>query len=280
LLKESRKIQLTLLATHAGPTTNVLSVTGEPNLHVENQQQTEVIAPKLDVAVEGPKRRYLEREAVYTLSVSNPGTAPAHQVEMVAELPPGLKFVAANHNAHYEEDNRTVHWLLDELPVKETAPVQLTAMPVESGEHTLRCHSSDDSGATGEAEQAVYIEGIAAIFFEVVDVDDPIEVGGQTTYEIRVVNQGSKTATNVRVAVLLPPQMRVVAAEGPARHTVEPGRVLFEALPRLAPKVDTTYHVRVQGLQAGDQRVRVQVVTDELQTPVTKEESTRVYADQ
>jgi hypothetical protein len=33
-------------------------------------------------------------------------------------------------------------------------------------------------------------------------------------------------------------------------------------------------------LAAGDLRVQVQLKTDEMQTPVTKEESTHVYADE
>jgi uncharacterized repeat protein (TIGR01451 family) len=153
-------------------------------------------------------------------------------------------------------------------------------MPVDAGEHAIRLVGSTPDGLSAEREQPVLVEGIAAILFEVVDVDDPIEVGGQTTYEIRVLNQGSKAATNVRVAAVLPPEMRPVAAEGPVRHAIDGNRVLFEGLPRLAPKADTTYRVRVEGLEPGDLRINVQIVTDELTTPVTKEESTRVYSDE
>ena len=52
-----------------------------------------MIPPQLDIAMTGPKRRYLERPATYQLAVSNPGTAPAQQVELVAYLPSGMKFV-------------------------------------------------------------------------------------------------------------------------------------------------------------------------------------------
>ncbi len=40
------------------------------------------------------------------------------------------------------------------------------------------------------------VDGLAAIMFEVKDLEDPIEVGGETGYEVRVVNQGTKAATN------------------------------------------------------------------------------------
>jgi len=230
--------------------------------------------------VEGPKKRYLEREGTYQISIANPGTAPAQQVELAAVLPSGLKFVGANNNGHYDEANRTVHWRLEELPTGEKGAVELVTVPVEAGQQSVRLVATAQRGVRVEREHPVTIEGIAAVMFQVADTVDPVEVGGETTYEIRVVNQGSKASNNVRVAVLFPPEIKPVAAEGPAQYAVEPGRVLFDALPRLAPKADTTYRVRAEGVRPGDARVQVQLMTDEMQAPVSKEESTRVYADE
>ena len=212
--------------------------------------------------------------------LSNPGTAPARQVDLIAYLPPGWRFLGANNAGAYDESQRAVHWRLEELPVAETGVVELAAMPIEPGQQSLRVRATAERGATAEVEQPVVVEGIAAIHFQAADVVDPVEVGGETTYEIRVVNQGSKASNNVRVAVVFPPEIKPVAAEGPAPHAVEPGRVLFDALPRLAPKADTTYRVRAEGVRPGDARVQVQLLTDEMQSPVSKEESTRVYADE
>ena len=279
---ESRELQLVLVADRPGVVTNVLSAHGDGNLKADDRIQIEVVAPQLDVAVEGPARRYLEREATYSLSISNPGTAPAQDVSLIAHLPPGLKFVSANNAGHYNEASRTVLWQLEELPVQETGTVMLTTMSVEAGQQTLRVSGKTGTGLLTEQEQPVLIEGIAAILFEVVDVEDPVEVGGETTYEIRVLNQGSKAAMNVEVGVLLPPEMQPVAAEGPPgiRQAVEGSAVRFDALSRLAPKADTTYRVRARCLRPGDLRVRVQLTTDEIRTPVTKEESTMVYSDE
>jgi len=277
---ESRQLELVLTAQSPGPATNVLAARADANLRAENQLVVEVIAPQLDVTLDGPRRRYLEREATYEVSIGNPGTAPARNILLVANLPPGMQFVSANNAGYYDESSRTVQWQLEELPMREQGTVELTAIPVEMGEQVIQVRASSELGLADEDQLPVLIEGIAAILFEVVDVDDPIEVGGETSYEIRVLNQGSKAATNVQLAVLLPAEMRAVAAEGPARYQLEANRVLFEGLARLAPKADTTYRVRVQGLQPGDLRIRVQLTTDELRTPVTKEESTRVYSDQ
>ena len=138
-----------------------MTARGDGNLRAEDQRDLEVIAPQLDVVMEGPKRRYLERQATYQVSVTNPGTAPAKQVELVANLPPGLKFVSANNAGYYEEATRTVHWRLEELPANETGSVELVTMPVEAGQQAMRLRSTAQKGLTVEKEQPVLIEGIA-----------------------------------------------------------------------------------------------------------------------
>jgi len=276
----SKQMELALTASKPGTVANLLKVRGDGSLKTEHRLNLEVIAPQLELALEGPRRRYLEREATYAFSVSNPGTAAAKQVELVAYLPPALKFVSANNAGQYVEADRTVHWRLEELPARESGAVQLVTVPIEAGQQKIRLRSVAERGLEVEKEMPVVVEGIAAILFQAADINDPIEVGGETTYEIRVVNQGSKAATNVRLMVMLPPELKAVAAEGPTRYAVEGNQVVFEGLARLAPKADTTYQVRVQGLRAGDLRTRIQLMTDEMQSPVNKEESTRVYADE
>ena len=55
--------------------------------------------------------------------------------------------------------------------------------------------------------------------------------------------------------------------------------VAFEPLAKLAPSEEALYRIRVRGRREGDQRVQVQLTSDEQPAPITKEETTRVYAD-
>ena len=269
-----------LPAEEAGQIINLLTVRGDASLNVQESIEVEVIAPRLQVGLTGPSRRYLERQASYTVSVNNPGTAAAIDVELVTRLPKGMKFVKANNSGVYDTASHSVYWSLAELPAQQKGTVELVAIPLESGELTLHVEGKANQGLQHSAEQKVLVEGISAIMFEVVDIADPIEVGGETTYEVRVVNQGSKAAENVRIQVEIPPGMTAVSAGGPTKHAIQGSRVQFMPLRRLAPKADTTYRILVRGDEAGDQRVVVQIITDEINKPVTKEESTRVYQDE
>ena len=135
-------------------------------------------------------------------------------------------------------------------------------------------------GLSDAADHDLAVEGLAAILFTVTDATDPIEVGGQTTYEVRIVNQGSKIGTNVRLAALIPAGMTAVNGEGPTRVAIDGQRVLFDPLTRLAPQADAFYKIHVKGTTPGDKRIQVQLMSDDVQTPVTKEESTHVYSSE
>lgn len=277
---ESRRLELVLNAEQAGQIDNVMTARADANLQVDASCQFEVIAPRLQVSVEGPKRRYLERPATYQVSVENPGTASAKEVQLVTHLSKGLKFVKANNMGEYDTATHSVHWSLAELPANERGTVELVALPVEAGEQTLQIATKAGRGLEDRVEKRVMVEGLVAIMFEVVDVEDPIEIGGETTYEVRVLNQGSKLATNLQLIATMTPGIQAISAQGETQYTIQGERVLFKPLPQLGPKADTTYRIHVQGIRAGDQRVRVQITTDDLQQPITKEESTRVYSDQ
>ncbi|HMP07443.1 MAG TPA: hypothetical protein PJ982_13925, partial [Lacipirellulaceae bacterium] len=151
---------------------------------------------------------------------------------------------------------------------------------VEAGEHTLQIATRAQQGLEDRAEARVTVEGLVALSFEVQDVEDAIEVGSETAYDIRVTNQGSKAATNVQVVAIMPPGLRAQSPQGESRYQVEGDRVVFAPVPQLAPKSDARFRFRVLGLRPGDQRVTLQLTTDEIREPIVNVESTQVYSDQ
>lgn len=277
---ETRELDLVMKAVRPGDVVNRLFARGEGQLQAMKESALKIVAPALEVALEGSRRRFLDRPSVYTISLSNPGTAPAQNVALATYLAPGMEFVEANNSGQFNPVTRSVHWLLEELPAKEVGKVTVTVQANEAGEMPLRIAGSAQNGLATEKREVIRVEGVAALVFQVLDLQDPIEVGGETTYEIRVTNQGSKVAENVSVLGMLPPEMKPLSAEGPARYEFAGQQFVFQPLAQLAPKAEAVYHVRVQALRQGDLKIAVQVKSADLQIPVTKEEVTRVFQDQ
>jgi uncharacterized repeat protein (TIGR01451 family) len=276
---ESRRLELSLRADKAGLVSNRILVRGEGGLQAEHTVQVEVVAPLLEVDVAGPKKRFLERQATYTVSVANPGTAAARDVELVATLPRGMKFVEADSQGQYDPAQHAVFWSLEELPPTKAGSVRLTTVPIEPGNQPLRVEAKADLGLAVAGEQVVEVMQSAELLHTVKDADDVIEVGSETSYVVKVSNVGTKAATNVRVVAMLPPEIQGTAGEGPTRAAGDASRIEFEPLATLNPQEEVTFKVIAKGVAAGDHIIRVQLSSDEWPTPVTREESTRVYED-
>jgi len=276
---ETRTIDLTLATSGPGVHAMRITARGDGRIEAEQSVPLEVTAPMLEVAADMPARRYLQRPATCRITMSNTGTAPAKAVELATQLPPGMKFVRANNAGYYDERTHRVLWSLEELPAGEAGTVELVVMPIQLGPQKFVTAARNPDGLSDQAANTIEVEGLAALTFEVADSEDPIELDGVTEYVIRVGNQGTKAASGVRVAASLLGQMEPVEAKGPASHRVENLTVLFEPLARLAPSEEAVFRVRARGRSEGDQRLQVQVTSDDHPAPITKEEITRVYAD-
>ena len=274
--KETMKLSLPLKCVGAGNVTNRMIVRADGNISVEEKTLIQVLAPILQLEIAGAKTRYLERQAVYRLTVSNPGTASAANVDLVCQLPTSMKFVKTNQSGLYEASTHTVHWALEELPAGEAGEIELVALPTKVGDQKMKFTGVGRNGLKAETLQDVIVDGLASVSFSVKCLSDLVEVGRDTTYEINVVNRGTKEATNVVVGMQLSKGMTFVNADGPTKHKASDGIVQFASLGRLEAKQEKTYQVTARCLDDGDHRISVKLISDDLQAPITKEESTRV----
>ena len=276
---ESRNISLRLKANKVGVARNVITAKGDGQLTARDELNLEVVAPDLQITAKGPTRRFLERQATYDLAVMNRGTAPATNVRLAAKLPRGMKFVQTDKNGQYDPRSHAVYWSLVKLPTGSEGRVKLTLLPVDVGQQKIDYIAQADLNLKEAREVMVAVEQYSELFFDVDDVADPIEVGTDTVYNVRVVNQGSKPATNVRVGIKLPAALKAISAQGPTQHQIAPSAIQFGVIDRLAPNAEAKFTVQVKGQQEGDHRIQVTLSSDERKEVVAKEESTKVYSD-
>ncbi len=277
--QESRRLTLQLDAVKPGIYTNHLVVRGAGKLMVDDVRQIEVVAPQLTVQTTGPTLRYLDRQATYTIRMSNAGTAAARNVELSAFLPKGMRFVTSDHQGQYDSQTHAVYWSLEELPATNQGTVQVTVLPVEPGSQRLKVDAKADLDLVATDEYEVVVDSLSELTFSIDDVADPIEVGTDTTYEIIVRNRGSKADGNVLLVAELPAGLVPTSGDGPTRGTVQGQIVQFAPLERISPGEEAVYKIRAQGNAVGDHIIRARVQSNELPVPVTKEEGTRVYSD-
>jgi uncharacterized repeat protein (TIGR01451 family) len=277
--QESRSLTLPLQSVRAGTFENCMLVRAEGDLFVEDRRQIEVTTPQLQVAMNGPSRRYLDRQATYTIQLANPGTAGARSVELATHLPKGMKYVTSDKHGQYDSQSHAVYWSLEELPPNTQGDVTVTVLPIEPGSQKLMTDARAELGLKESCEHEVIVEGVAELSFVISDVADPIEVGSDTTYEVRVHNRGSKPDTKIRLVAVLPQGLIPTTGDGPTQAEVQGQSVYFAPLEKLGPGEEAVYKIHARGGGKGDHVFSAQLQSDELRVPVTKEEITRVYTD-
>lgn len=275
---EVRRQILRMRAVKPGIVENVIRVKGDDGLETTHTIVVKVISPELKATLTGPSRRYLERQATYQLDIANVGTANATNVELSVQLDRGFTFVKTDFEGRYDAARHAVFWSLPALPAGQSGKVPLTLLPVQEGNRVLRTEATADLGIRTASDTRVTIDSLAELTFSINDNADPIEVGGQTTYEIRISNTGSRDDTNVRVAIQLPPGLEI-AEQGDFTAQGQ-GIIAFSPKALLKANDEIVYTLKANGIAPGRHIVKAIVTSDQSDVPVTKEESIKVYADQ
>lgn len=276
---ENRTVKLSLVAKTGGDQAIRVEAKAGAELHQSAVSKLTVLAPSLKLDLAGPAVRYVGRDARYTLNVKNDGATQTNNVRAVYILPKGFQFVSASNGGTYDESNRMVTWFLGSVDAGKSTELTLKLRPTELGDFAGVAKVVSEHGATAEARTQTKVDGAASLVLEVVDLEDPVEIGRETAYEVRVRNSGSKEAQNIGLSIELPTAIQLVNVKSPVEYIAESGLVVFKALPQLPPGKTAVFQLTVKGRDEGNQRLRARLTSDSIQEPLTVEELTKFYAD-
>jgi len=276
---ETRTVRLGLSAIKGGPQSISVTATSSSDAGGTASAQMTVIAPSLKIAVDGPGLRYKGRNAKYTLTVTNDGSVANNNIRVSQVVSEGFKFVSADKSGKYDASTKSVQWFIGRLEPGQNARVtcDLNAIALGDFAHTVAVLS--DSGVRAEAKIETKVDGVASLTMELADIDDPVETGVETMYEIRVKNEGSKPASGVSIACELPAGMELITAKAPVDAIVEGRQILFKSLDQVAPGGQAVFKIHVRGIEEGSHRMKVRMTGGGLTEPVVREEVTKVYSD-
>lgn len=276
---ESRKVRLSLTAVAGGEQKIKVKATAVAALAQVQERLLKIAAPSLKVALDGPGLRYVGRNAVYTLKATNDGSVPTNNVRLVHKLPDGFKFVKTDNGGSYDAGKRTVSWFVGRVEPGKSVEVKTVLTSTKLGDYTHMAGALSEQGVKAETTCKTKVDGTASLVLEIVDLNDPIEVGAETGYEVRVRNDGSKAAGNVKITCELAKGVELISANGPTTAATADGKIGFEPLPSLEPGKTVVYRVQVKGKLAGDLRFRAHLSSDANGKTLTYDELTKFYGE-
>ncbi|MCD4831382.1 MAG: DUF11 domain-containing protein [Anaerohalosphaeraceae bacterium] len=238
--------------------------------------KTIVRKPVLAITKTGPAMQYLDREITYNISVTNRGDYPAVNTVIEDAVPSGTRFVKVSQGG--KQVGNKVIWKVAKLNPGATAKMSITVMPTKMGTVVNTASAVAICAEAVTATAQTEVRGVSAILLEVIDIEDPIRIGENVTYQIQVTNQGTASGTNIRVNAILEQEMQYVSNAGATAGTFNgKDAIKFAPLSSLAPKAVATWKIIVKARGEANVRFRVTMTSDQLTRDVIETESTNFY---
>lgn len=280
---QSKEFSFVAKAARTGTFNNPAKATSAQGVEADAQASVKVVKPALTIACLTPPEkttaglRYTEfigRPFEVCWEIKNTGDAPSAASVISVPVPAGLTFRSATDGG--ANTGGTVSWNVGTLAPGASKKVCATFSGAAGGTYAFNASAKGACAEPANTSCSVFIQGVNAILVEVVDDPDPIQVGEETTYTIKVTNQGGGLdLEEVAVKAIFPDEVDPGAASGGG--TVSGKTVTWPTVPKLAVKQTITYTVKGKGVRQADARLKVDVTTRLRTTPITELESTTVY---
>lgn len=271
---ESRDVTINTSAVATGEHCNTAVASASNAASVQDDACVVVVEAGLDVVKEGTPMQFVGKKASYTITATNTGDVPLSDVVVTDNVPSQNKLLTA---PGAQINGNTAVWTTS-LGAGESKSFDVTVLGLQEGTYCNQVNAaSSQYGLYGDDDACTEWRGYPALLIEVIDTEDPLLVGEETTYVIQITNQGTAADTNVGLEVQLPSQLKVVSAAGDTQGTISGNTVSFAPYGVLSAKEIIEFRVVAQAVAEGDARFRAQMNSDLLSSPVPEEEATQVY---
>ncbi len=234
-----------------------------------------VRAASLAIECTAPPEVPIGRTVEVCLKLRNAGDAVQPRAKVTLPVPSGASLESATGNGRLADGH--LEWEVADLQPQATDKLcaRFTATQPQSFAWVADAQGPCTAAVGTRCETRVL--GVPGILLEVVDLEDPIEVGKDVTYEIRITNQGSGPLTHVRAVCTVPEIQEFVSAKGTTGAEAAGRTVTLTPVDMLEGKAVASWSVVTRAGAAGVCQFQVDLTSDQLSRPVRETESTSQY---
>lgn len=242
------------------------------NFWAEEQLPRPVAA--LSLACEAPAESGQPNLITVCNTLSNSGELTEPLAMLSLPMPVGAKVRCVSGGANVS-DSTQLTWTYADFAPGEQRKVCATFVPERTGEVLFRSGAAGTRAASVTSQCATRVTDTAAALLEVSDQTDPVKVGGEVVYRIKVSNPNTQTLTQARIVARPGTGQRLIDGGGATPITLaEDGRLVADALAAMKPGETAEWLITVRAEQAGEARFGVTLETDQFFCPVEATEVT------
>jgi uncharacterized repeat protein (TIGR01451 family) len=279
--KESKDYTARLRAVRPGKYATIATAVSSDAPQTRTEQfVTSVVAPRLAIAITGPRESYFGQPLNYQIAVTNRGEAPAGRTRLRLGSTPGqIEFLSAE-----ASDGTPLkalpgggEQLVGTVAPGETSTVIGHFRCKQGGPVTVEATALADCSEPAAASTSTKVVTVAAVSLSVTHDPDPVAVGNNVVYHITVRNKGTAPDQNVAVGALLPNSTQLVRASGGTDAKADGQSVRFAPIDVLKPDQSVTWQVEAKAIRAEDAQFLASMTSASNPKSVVRLESTTLF---
>lgn len=237
-------------------------VTTSDRADTHSAKAIEVISPDLKVKLGGPETRVTDQKGVYTLTVENPGTAPAENVKLVVTMPTtgGRMTDVGDDLGQFDKATRKLFWNVGRIEAKDKKDFNFTYQTTGPGLYTTLAEATAGE-LRSTARLRTEVRGLAVLDLRMTRSSPVIDVGDATDFEIEITNRGTEDATKIILGGTISTNMEIQDITGIDAEVkrYKDGRFTFPEIAHLPPGETLNLTIRAKAVGRGSGTCRVQL---------------------
>lgn len=222
----------------------------------------------LSLACEAPAESGQPNLITVCNTLANTGDLAEPLAMLSLPMPAGAKVRCVSGGANVS-DSTQLTWTYADFAPGEQRTVCATFVPERTGEVVFNSAATGARAASVGSQCTTRVTDTAAALLEIGDQADPVKVGGDVVYLIRIHNQNAQVLTQARIVARLGAGQRFVEGGGATPVAqAEAGRLVSGALAALKPGETAEWRITVRAEQAGEARFGVALEADQFFCPV------------
>lgn len=269
---ESRTLNVRLKGVDRGRHCHIAVATASNASAVQDEACVTVFRPSLRLTVNpGALEQVVGREARVLLSVLNDGDVVHEATTLTFEAPQQVEVASAPGATVV---GRTVTWTLAPLKPGASSEVPLVLTSSRIGSWCGKVRAIAPGGLVEVREICPVWKGLGGLLVEFVDVSDPVPMGGEVGYVLRISNQGNADLSNLNAIIDLDAETEPVSTP---QGTIAGKKVKFPPVPKLEAGKGVTFSLIGRAVSEGKAYQKASVTVDGFKDPVEETEVTTLY---
>lgn len=289
-----QKIGITFKIAKAGRLCHTVELIGPNGMHKTSQACLEATEagpppkPAVTLKISGPATAAVGEMVLFTIEAKNGGDAKATNLKIINAYDGRLldpKFA----DQGYSKNDSELSWTIASIEPGQSVRRQVKFACTAAGRVCDKATATDGGESIVADEACLEISPAEAppvpggkLSLTAAPKNNPIKVGGDTTFVITVNNAGPNPERKVALVVKVPDALQYVegAAQNPTKPSVVDGPTIrFEPIAQLAAGEKLSFEIKLHANRAGDAAVHAEATSQSTLQPVSTDGTVNVFAE-